>query len=97
MRDEPIPTPHVRSRMTDLYLNLMAFERDGSTATIAVFIEPLVVWIWLGGAIIGLGVVVAGWPQRPRRPQNGRIAVATPKPAARPQSRRQPAAPVGGD
>jgi cytochrome c-type biogenesis protein CcmF len=97
MRDEPIPTPHVRSRMTDLYLNLMAFERDGSTATIAVFIEPLVVWIWIGGAIIGLGVVIAGWPQRPRRPQSGRVAVPIPKPAARPQRRRQPAAPVGGD
>jgi cytochrome c-type biogenesis protein CcmF len=98
MREEPIPTPHVHSRMTDVYLNLMAFERDGSSATIAVFIEPLVVWIWLGGGIISLGVVIAVWPQRPRRtprppvPQQQTIKRAP----ARPKVRRKLAA-TGGD
>jgi cytochrome c-type biogenesis protein CcmF len=101
MRDEPIPTPHVRSRMTDLYLNLMAFERDGSSATIAVFIEPLVVWIWIGAMIIGLGVTVAVWPQRPRRPQQGSQQEAPTKaartPVARPKRRHEKPATVGGD
>jgi cytochrome c-type biogenesis protein CcmF len=97
MRDEPIPTPHVRSRMTDLYLNLMAFERDGSTATIAVFIEPLVVWIWIGGAIIGLGVGIAVWPQRPRRAPQPQPATPSPRPAAHPKRRRKQPAGVGGD
>jgi cytochrome c-type biogenesis protein CcmF len=96
MRDEPIPTPHVRSRMTDLYLNLMAFERDGSTATIAVFVEPLVVWIWLGGAIIGLGVVIAVWPQRSRRTQQT-PPTAAPRTPARPKRRRKQPELVGGD
>jgi len=96
MRDEPIPTPHVRSRMTDLYLNLMAFERDGSTATIAVFVEPLVVWIWLGGMTIGMGVVIAVWPQRPRRPQQTPPTAAARTPA-RPKRRRKQPELVGGD
>jgi cytochrome c-type biogenesis protein CcmF len=95
MRDEPIPTPHVRSRMTDLYLNLMAFERDGSSATLAVFVEPLVVWIWLGGGIIALGVIIALWPQRPRRTPTAPTAAASVPTKLR--RRRPQSAGVGGD
>lgn len=68
-QDQPIATPAVRSRLDkDLYVNLMAFERDGSSATLWVLIEPLVVWIWLGGGIIGLGALIALWPQRRSKP-----------------------------
>lgn len=60
---QPVATPAVRSRLTgDLYINLMAFERDGSSATLRVITEPLVGWIWLGGAIIGLGALIAVLP-----------------------------------
>jgi len=66
--DQPITTPAVRSRPNlDIYINLMAFERDGSSVTLRILTEPLVFWIWLGGGIIGLGAVVALWPQRRRR------------------------------
>lgn len=59
--DQPVPTPAVRSRpWGDLYLNLMAFEEDGSSATIRAITEPLVPWIWFGGAIVCLGALVAG-------------------------------------
>ncbi len=64
---QPIPTPDVRSTfLGDTYLNLMAFERNGENATIQVILEPLVPWIWLGGGIICLGSLVAGWPARRR-------------------------------
>ncbi len=67
-RDEPITTPAVRTRPhADLYINLMAFERDGSSATFQVIIEPMVVWIWIGGGIIGLGGFIAVLPGRRRR------------------------------
>ena len=71
--DQPITTPAVRSRPnTDLYVNLMAFERDGSAATFRVIVEPLVFWIWFGGGIIALGALIAVWPTRrrvgPRQP-----------------------------
>ena len=60
MSDQPISTPAVRSRLhEDLYINLMAFERDGSSITIRALIEPLVIWIWIGGLMVGLGAVVA--------------------------------------
>src|SRR5690606_2505001 len=67
-RDEPITTPGVRTRLhEDLYINLMAFERDGSSGTFQVIIEPMVVWIWIGGGIIGLGGFIAVLPARRRR------------------------------
>src|SRR5690606_23749056 len=46
--DQPLTTPAVRSRpKQDLYVTLMAFdERDGSSATFLVLVEPLVIWIW---------------------------------------------------
>ncbi|HSL69468.1 MAG TPA: cytochrome c-type biogenesis CcmF C-terminal domain-containing protein, partial [Longimicrobiales bacterium] len=58
-RDEPVPTPFVRSgARNDLYANLLAFERNGSSATMHVLVEPLVSWIWVGGLIVALGALV---------------------------------------
>jgi cytochrome c-type biogenesis protein CcmF len=54
-QEDPVPTPAVRSRMTDLYVVLMAFQPDGSSATIQAIVEPLVIWIWTGGVMIALG------------------------------------------
>jgi cytochrome c-type biogenesis protein CcmF len=64
---EPITTPGVRSRLhNDLYVNLLAFERDGSSATLHVIVEPLVAWIWLGGVIVAVGAAVGIVPTRRR-------------------------------
>jgi cytochrome c-type biogenesis protein CcmF len=48
----------------DLYVILSAFERDGRSATIKMQIHPMISWIWMGGAVILLGVVVAVLPER---------------------------------
>jgi cytochrome c-type biogenesis protein CcmF len=65
MSQQPVPTPDVRSTpLGDTYINLMSFAQDGTTATIKVINEPLVPWIWLGGGVICLGAVLAGWPAR---------------------------------
>ena len=61
----PIPTPDVRSTpFGDTYMNLMAFQPDGSNATVKVILEPLVPWIWIGGGIICLGALLSAWPMR---------------------------------
>jgi cytochrome c-type biogenesis protein CcmF len=79
--EQPISTPAVRSRWSgDLYLNLMAVERDGSTATIRMIVEPLVPWIWAGGMIIVLGALITVAPSRRRERQS----VAVPLPARGP-------------
>lgn len=60
MSDQPITTPAVRERPhEDLYLVLMAFERDGSSVTIQALVEPLVVWIWIGGTVVALGALLS--------------------------------------
>jgi cytochrome c-type biogenesis protein CcmF len=65
---EPITTPSVRSRVTnDLYMTLLAFEQDGSSATVSVIVEPLVSWIWVGGLIVALGAILGMRPARERR------------------------------
>ncbi len=67
VRQEPVTTPAVRSTpKNDLYINLLAFAQDGSTATLNVIIEPLVYWIWLGGLVVAIGGVIAALPPRRR-------------------------------
>jgi cytochrome c-type biogenesis protein CcmF len=85
--DQPVPTPAVRSRPSgDLYVTLMSFANDGSTATLRVITEPLVPWIWLGGLIVCLGALISIWPTgRQRRAwavEESRVPV--PVPAAPP-------------
>ena len=64
----PIATPAVRSSFgEDLYVTLIAYDPDSGSATLRVFVNPLVGWIWLGGAIVALGAVFAAWPERRRR------------------------------
>jgi cytochrome c-type biogenesis protein CcmF len=51
----------------DLYLVLAGLEDDGNLAVFQVFVNPLVNWIWLGGALMILGTVVAIWPSAAER------------------------------
>jgi cytochrome c-type biogenesis protein CcmF len=61
------PSTRVGLRSTpfeDLYVVLAGWEGDGPTASLslAVFINPLVSWIWAGGLLLLLGTVVTLWP-----------------------------------
>ncbi len=45
---------------------LAGWDQDGS-ASFIVFVNPLVVWLWLGGVVALAGTLVAMWPApRPR-------------------------------
>jgi cytochrome c-type biogenesis protein CcmF len=48
----------------DLYVVLAGWDGEGPTArvSIAVFINPLVNWIWAGGVLLLLGSLVSLWP-----------------------------------
>jgi cytochrome c-type biogenesis protein CcmF len=48
----------------DLYLVLGDFARDGSQATVKAQVNRLVSWIWIGGAILTLGALLAILPSR---------------------------------
>ncbi len=67
-QQSPIGRAVFRSTLTeDLYLILSGFSevREGR-ATLKVLVRPLLAWIWLGGAVMTLGTLVALWPFRPR-------------------------------
>jgi cytochrome c-type biogenesis protein CcmF len=65
----PIATPAVRSSLgEDLYVTLISYDRAGGSVTLHVFVNPLVGWIWLGGAVVALGAIFAIWPDRRRLP-----------------------------
>ena len=73
VRDYPnspagIATPAVRTSLgEDLYVTLLAADPDSGAVTLHLFVNPLVVWIWLGGAVVGIGSAFAIWPEpRPR-------------------------------
>ena len=47
-----------------MYTILSTFERNGHSATIKAMINPMMAWIWIGGVVILLGVLVAVLPER---------------------------------
>ena len=47
----------------DLYVTLAGLEDDG-LATFEVLINPLMIWLWIGGIVLVLGTLVAVWPTR---------------------------------
>jgi cytochrome c-type biogenesis protein CcmF len=49
----------------DLYIVLASLEPDG-LAAFQVLINPLVVWLWIGGMVLILGTLIAAWPSRKR-------------------------------
>jgi cytochrome c-type biogenesis protein CcmF len=84
LRDYPnsataIATPAVRtSLLEDLYITLLAADPATEAVTLHLFVNPLVVWIWIGGAIVGVGAAFAIWPERLAR------RATVPEPAAAP-------------
>jgi len=72
LRDYPssstaIATPSVRTGLgEDLYVTLLSYDPVGGSATLRVFVNPLVMWIWAGGLIVALGALFAIWPDRRR-------------------------------
>ena len=65
------PTSEVGLRMTpaeDVYVILNGWQGDGSSATFTVYVNPLTMWMWVGGLLVVLGTVVSVWPHpQPRR------------------------------
>jgi cytochrome c-type biogenesis protein CcmF len=50
------------SPIDDLYVVLAGWEDDGS-ASLLVFVNPMVIWIWLGGIVAVAGGLIAMWPE----------------------------------
>jgi cytochrome c-type biogenesis protein CcmF len=65
-----IGTPSVKTSFAyDLYLTLEPPVKVSSDAAkIKVFIKPMVLWLWIGGGLMGIGTLLSAFPGRRRRP-----------------------------
>jgi cytochrome c-type biogenesis protein CcmF len=65
-----IGTPSVKTSFAyDLYLTLEPPVKVSSDAAkIKVFIKPMVMWLWIGGGLMGIGTLLSAFPGRRRRP-----------------------------
>lgn len=67
-----IGTPSVRTGLReDVYLSLSSSENDEGKIGLTVGVNPLVVWLWVGGTVMAVGVVVCLVPQRRARRRDG--------------------------
>jgi len=48
--------------LEDLYIILAGFDSKAGTATLKVIINPLIVWLWIGFAILIVGTLIAVFP-----------------------------------
>jgi cytochrome c-type biogenesis protein CcmF len=63
-----IGTPSVHTGFVrDVYLTLVSSGGDGGGVTIGVAVNPMVVWLWIGGAVMAIGTVLAILPTRAER------------------------------
>ena len=66
---QAIGTPSVRSSLVDdVYLSLLTGPADNDAVNVRVIIEPLAVWMWIGGAVMAFGAALAAWPRHRRNP-----------------------------
>jgi cytochrome c-type biogenesis protein CcmF len=65
-----IGTPSVKTSFAyDLYLTLEPpVKASSDAAKIKVFVKPMVMWLWIGGGLMGIGTLLSAFPGRRRRP-----------------------------
>ncbi len=104
-----IGTPSVRSTFrNDVALSLLDVPADeNAPITLRVTIQPLIMWLWIGGGIMAVGTLLAAFPGRRRRgiepvsapvPERRRsdppavTATTASAPSAEPEPEREPVA-----
>ena len=65
-----MPTSEVGLRMTpfeDVYVVLNGWDNSGNSATFTIYVNPMTMWMWVGGIVLALGTLIAAWPHPARR------------------------------
>jgi cytochrome c-type biogenesis protein CcmF len=70
LSNEAVPSPAVRSTpVQDIYMDIASTPEAGNgPVALAVYVEPLVMWLWIGGLLVVAGAVVSMGPSARRRP-----------------------------
>ncbi len=64
-KNPDMPTTEVGLHMSpleDVYVVLNGWENQGSTATFTIYINPMTLWLWVGGIVLVLGTLICFWP-----------------------------------
>jgi cytochrome c-type biogenesis protein CcmF len=64
-----IGTPSVKTTATeDVYLSLVSLPDGSSNKTVVrVIVQPMIMWLWIGGGVMAAGTALAAFPGRRRR------------------------------
>ncbi|MCS6826844.1 MAG: heme lyase CcmF/NrfE family subunit [Caldilinea sp.] len=65
-----MPTSEVGLHVTpfeDVYVVLNGWESGGASATFTIYINPLTLWMWIGGVVLVVGTLIAAWPHPTQR------------------------------
>jgi cytochrome c-type biogenesis protein CcmF len=74
-----IPTPSVHTGLLrDVYLTLVSSPTETGRVTLGVQINPMVMWLWVGGGLMALGTAIALIPTRRRAVLD--VAIVEPAP-----------------
>ncbi len=69
---QPATEVAIRSNLReDLYVILASYDPRSQVATISALINPLMIWMWIGGVVMTLGTLLAISPQQWRRKKSG--------------------------
>lgn len=82
-----VPTPSVSTGLTrDIYLTLGDPVPTSATdpARITVSIKPMMIWLWIGGALMAVGTVLSAFPGKRRRATDP-VSARVPEPEPEPQ------------
>jgi cytochrome c-type biogenesis protein CcmF len=64
----------------DVYLTLVSSPKDGGRVTLGVRVNPMILWLWIGGGVMALGTILALAPRLRRRPRSDVHAAPAPEP-----------------
>ncbi len=66
---QPTTEVAIKTRLNeDVYLVFAGLAEDSGKAVIQIYLNPLVLWVWIGGAIMVLGTIIALVPNRAPQP-----------------------------
>ena len=75
--DAPTSEVGLKMRFTeDVYVVLNGWEDGGKTATFSIYINPLTLWLWVGGLVLIFGTVICMWPSGTRQSVRQQATVA---------------------
>jgi len=82
--------------LEDVYLTLVSSPNQSGRITVGVQTQPLTLWLWIGGALMALGTIIALAPRVRRRVDVERI-VTPPPDETPPDGGRGPGADAQGE